>query len=42
MQEQCEEVFYVLMLDGGMAKQALYGQENTEDLPAEIDSFSVE
>ena len=42
MQEQCKEVFYVLMLDGGMAKQALYGQENTEDLPAEADSFPVE
>ena len=41
MQEQCKEVFYVLMLDGGMAKQALYGQENTEELPAEADSFSV-
>ena len=42
MQEQCKEVFYLLMLDGGMAKQALYGQENTEDLPAEADSFPVD
>lgn len=42
MQEQCKEVFYALMLDGGMAKQALYGQESIEDLPAEADSFPVE
>ena len=42
MQEQCKEVFYVLMLDGGMAKQALYGQESTDDLPAEAESVPVE
>lgn len=42
MQEQCKEIFYVLMLDGGMAKQALYGQEITEDLPVAVDSFPVE
>ena len=42
MQEQCKEVFYVLMLDGGMAKQALYGQESTENVPAEVEPLPEE
>ena len=42
MQEQCKEVFYVLMLDGGMAKQALYGQESAEDFPTEVEPLPAE
>ena len=42
MQEQCKEVFYILMLDGGMAKQALYGQESTENVPAEVEPLPAE
>lgn len=42
MQEQCKEVFYVLMLDGGMAKQALYGQESTEEVPADVEPLPSE
>lgn len=42
MQEQCKEVFYVLMLDGGMAKQALYGQESTENVPADVEPLPTE
>ena len=42
MQEQCKEVFYILMLDGGMAKQALYGQESTGDVPYEVESIPAE
>lgn len=42
MQEQCKEVFYVLMLDGGMANQALYGQESIDDMPSGVESYSAE
>tara|TARA_Y200000002_G_scaffold346766_1_gene321545 strand:- start:238 stop:750 length:513 start_codon:yes stop_codon:yes gene_type:complete len=42
MQEQCKEVFYVLMLDGGMAKQALYGQESTGNVPSEGEPLPAE
>jgi hypothetical protein len=42
MQEQCKEVFYVLMLDGGMAKQALYGHESTENVPSEVEPLPAE
>ena len=42
MQEQCKEVFYILMLDGGMAKQALYGQESTGDVPYEVEPLPAE
>ena len=42
MQEQCKEVFFILMLDGGMAKQALYGQESTGDVPSEVESLPAE
>ena len=42
MQEQCKEVFYILMLDGGMAKQALYGQESTENVSSEVEPLPAE
>ena len=35
MLEYCPEIYNILMLNGGMARQALYGQEVMGDIPQE-------
>lgn len=35
MLEYCPEIYNILMLNGGMARQALYGQEPSGEIPSE-------
>lgn len=35
MSEYCPEIYNILMLNGGMARQALYGQEPSGEIPSE-------